>query len=271
MTGPGPDLPAVAVDLYRAAPESFVASRDALAKELKAQGDAESAAAVKALRRPTVGAWAVNQAAREEPGLVGALEAAGERLAEAQRQALSGERAADELREAGAQRREVVRRLTEVAVRALERAGRPSGAVRDEIAATFEAATLDPGVGARVRAGILDRTAAPVSGLGAIAGFTVLEGGAASTRRTPDRDAAAERAEAERLVRASERADATAGEAQGRATRARAAAEEAAPQAEVLEAAARDAEREAKRLASEAKTARARAERATRRLGDDPT
>ncbi|MBA3302292.1 MAG: hypothetical protein H0U26_00295, partial [Acidimicrobiia bacterium] len=40
--------------LYELAPEEFVAAREALAKELVAEGDRAAAKEVRALRRPTV-------------------------------------------------------------------------------------------------------------------------------------------------------------------------------------------------------------------------
>ena len=51
-------------DLFAGDPSGFVAARDALAKSLRAAGDREGAATVKALRRPSVAAWYVNVAAR---------------------------------------------------------------------------------------------------------------------------------------------------------------------------------------------------------------
>ena len=263
-----PSLPPAARDLFALDPDGFIAARDALAKELRDDGDAETAVAVKALRRPTVAAWAANQAARSDPELVQELLDAGERLAGAQRAVLSGKGAADVLRHAGDQRRELIRRLTDAAAAALDDAGRPSAGVRDEIAGTFEAATLDPEAATRVRAGVLERSVSPPSGLGGIEGFTVLQGGGSAPRRKapPERDSAKDRREAERVVRAADKADAAAADAQVRARSARDAADEAAGRAEELEATARAAERDARRLANEAKTARKRAERATRSL-----
>lgn len=261
-------LPRAARELYALEPEAFIGARDALVRELKADGETERAITVKGLRRPTVAAWAANQAARNEPDLVDELLAAGERLAGAQRHAQSGKGGADELRSAGIHRREAIRRLADAAIAALDRAGRPSDNVGDDIAGTLEAATLDPEVAAHLREGTLERTVVPPSGFGGIEGFRVLEGGAGpSTKgRALTRTAATDRREAERLVRESEGAEELAGAALDQAASARAAADEAARQAEELEAAARDAERDAKRLAGEAKTARARAERAVRQL-----
>ncbi len=54
--------------LYAGPPEEFIAGRDALAKELKADGDADAAKAVKKLRRPSVAAALVNRVALGHPG-----------------------------------------------------------------------------------------------------------------------------------------------------------------------------------------------------------
>ncbi len=56
-------LDAVSAELYGGAPADFVARRDELAKQARADGDRELATAIKALRRPTVGAWYLNLAA----------------------------------------------------------------------------------------------------------------------------------------------------------------------------------------------------------------
>jgi hypothetical protein len=252
-------------ELYAAEPEGFIAARDALAAELRAAGEEDRAAEVKRLRKPTVAAWGVDAAARSEPKLVDALLASGERLAGAQRQAMSGKRGTDDLRKATEERRTLIRQLTDAAVGALTDVGRAGENNRDEIAGTFEAATLDPAVAERIRAGLLDRTVQPASGLGSLEGFTVLEGGATAAppkKKTP----AAERREAERLVRDAEKAQAAADAAGDRARDARAAAADAARRAEEMAAAAHHADAEAKRLGAEAKTAQTRAERAVRRL-----
>ena len=60
-------------ELFALDPKDFVRERDALAKQLRANGDRDAAAQVKALRRPTVAAWAINAVARDEPEAVRAL------------------------------------------------------------------------------------------------------------------------------------------------------------------------------------------------------
>ena len=77
-------------ELFGLAPEEFVAARDGLARRLKREGDAETAARVKALRRPTLSAWAVNQLARARGRELEPLLDAGERLRSAHQDALAG-------------------------------------------------------------------------------------------------------------------------------------------------------------------------------------
>jgi hypothetical protein len=67
-------------DLYGLPLDEFTAARDAEAKRLRAEGDAEAAKAVKALRKPSRAAWAINRAVRSEPEAVKELVGAGERL-----------------------------------------------------------------------------------------------------------------------------------------------------------------------------------------------
>ena len=59
------DLVAATQGLYAGAPSDFVAHRDALAKQLRASGDRALAAAVKGLRRPSLGAWYLNVASHD--------------------------------------------------------------------------------------------------------------------------------------------------------------------------------------------------------------
>jgi hypothetical protein len=56
-----------ASDLYALPIEEFTQARNDLAARLKEEGDATEAARVKALKKPGVAAWAVNQLARQNP------------------------------------------------------------------------------------------------------------------------------------------------------------------------------------------------------------
>ena len=135
--------------LYALPPEEFVAARNALARTLPKPEAAE----VRKLRRPSVVAWAINQAVRRSPALVAALLDAGEALRAAQEAAVTGGGGGAALREATAARRDAVRRLAaEVGVRP-EYAG--------AVAATLEAATVDSSVAEALRAGRLEREVEP--------------------------------------------------------------------------------------------------------------
>ena len=101
-------------ELFGLAPEEFVAARDELARRLRREGDPEAAGRVKALRRPPLSAWAVNQLARGQEPALGRLLAAGERVRAAQRAAVAGGDAA-ELRAAAKAEREAVAALAAVA------------------------------------------------------------------------------------------------------------------------------------------------------------
>ena len=66
-------VPDAAHALFSLDPKDFVTARDQLAKKLQQEGDKDQAKAVKALRRPTIPIWALNQVAREQPNEIGAL------------------------------------------------------------------------------------------------------------------------------------------------------------------------------------------------------
>lgn len=249
------DAPERMKALYGLAPEAFTTARDALVRELMEAGEAGLAAETKKLRKPSVAAWAVNAAARNHPDDVAALLRAGDELQRAQRDAVEG-KGAGELLEATQARRKVIASLTDAAAEAL---GDRASAHRDAIAATLEAASVDPELGTHLREGTFEREAIPDAGLGSVEGFQLLPGGAAD----PDasEDDAAERAELERAAKdASRSADAAEREAERAAHR----AEQLREKARAASAAAEAAETDARRLADEARTERRRADRAER-------
>ena len=157
---PGEDLPDdVATEigaLFAGPPDAFVAGRDRLAAELKAEGQGGLAAEVKRLRRPTLAAWALNNVAHEQPDLVAGFRDAAAAVGRAQEQ---GDDPAA-LRAAIGAHRDTRRAVTDAAVETLARHGANAEAARDEIAATLDAAALDPGIGDALAAGRLERAAA---------------------------------------------------------------------------------------------------------------
>jgi len=76
-------------DLYRGPREAFIENRNALARRLQDDGLRELAATVRALAKPSISAWTVNQLWWKHREAYDALHAAGADLAELQRQAVS--------------------------------------------------------------------------------------------------------------------------------------------------------------------------------------
>lgn len=152
--------------LYAEMPARFIAARDALAARLKDAGDAEGAQQVKALRRPTVAAWAVDAVARDQAGDLSSLLRAGEDVASAQRQVAEGG-GADRLREATEGRRALIDRLVRAAAQALGAAGMAAPrATLDKVTDTLTAIASDPAAAERVRAGVLDKELPAPAGFG---------------------------------------------------------------------------------------------------------
>ncbi len=123
--------------LYQLPIAEFTAARNALAAERKAVGDKAGSARVKALAKPTVVAWAVNQLYFRERERWDALARAMAEVASAQRESASGSGAA-ELRDATRRKAETLQPLLRAAERRLAQAG---PAVLQRVAATLEAAT----------------------------------------------------------------------------------------------------------------------------------
>jgi hypothetical protein len=168
------DLQEVIDDLYARTPEEFTAARDELAKELKADGDAERAKAVRALRKPVRSAWAINRLVREDRDAVQELIAAGERLRAAQRRALSGG-GADELRERSDERRKLVGGLVQRAAGLLGDGEPPAPAIED-IGATLEAASIDDAAASAVLEGRLTKPLQRPAGFGDVVGLKTIPG-----------------------------------------------------------------------------------------------
>ena len=136
------DLDAALAALYQLPLEQFVATRDQLARRLRAAGDRTTARQVAALRRPPVSAWATNQLAHAAPNALAELLEVGAALRQAQQDALAGQPgAARQLRTATAHQRAAITRLSSRAETLLVRAGHAaSDATLARLAATLQAA-----------------------------------------------------------------------------------------------------------------------------------
>lgn len=141
------DFDTVAGELYGGDLAEFVSARNAAAKAAKAEGDADLAAKIRELRKPTTAAAIVNRLAREDPDELRELAELGDELRDAHTR-LAG----DELRALTRRRGELVRRIIH---------GLPSmsDSVSREVEATLEAVAADPGAAALAVAGRLTSVA----------------------------------------------------------------------------------------------------------------
>jgi hypothetical protein len=153
-------------DLYGLLPGEFTRARDARVKELRKE-DREAADAVKALRKPSVAAWALNQLARRRPKDLDRLLAAGEDLRSAQEELLEGgDRAA--FQKAAAKERELVAELSGEAAALAGEAGQSGTGLQEKVAGSLHAAALDPETADELRAGRLLREREAIGGFGAM-------------------------------------------------------------------------------------------------------
>ena len=143
--------------LYALPLDEFTPARDALARQLRTDGDRDGAAEVKALRKPNLPAWALNRVCHREPGQVEELLAAGARLQEAQAKLVSGgERGL--LRDAVAQERRSVDEVVALGERELTGSGHQiNAALQTKLHATAHAAAVSPEAGELLSLGRLIR------------------------------------------------------------------------------------------------------------------
>jgi len=155
-------------ELYALPPAEFTGARDERAKTLRKEGHRDDADAVKALRKPTMAAWALNQLARGRPKDLGRLLAAGENLQAAQEELLAGgDRKA--FQDAAAKERDEVAKLADEAAKlAVEAGERASPALTEKVAATLHAAALDEETAEELRTGRLVREREAIGGFGGV-------------------------------------------------------------------------------------------------------
>lgn len=191
-------LDEIAAELYALPPDGFTAARNARA----AAAEGELAKRVKALRKPTVAAWAVN------------LLAAGGQLADAVELSSALREAQDdldavELSKLGRQRRALVAALAGQAVSLAGEAGVVvSAAARDDVEKTINAAVVDAAAAAAVLSGRLVKPL-EAGDVDEAALADAVGGSLAGASPPPPRDDLAERRarrEAEKAAREAERA-----------------------------------------------------------------
>ena len=156
-------LTAVAADLYALPLDEFTKARNDRAADARAAGDRELAEQIKQLKKPSASAWAVNMLSRHRADEISQLLDLGAALREAQT-GLD----ADELRELGRQRQNLVAAVVRQARKVAAELGGPIGSsVADEVGQTLQAALADPDAAQAVTAGLLTRALSP-SGWGPI-------------------------------------------------------------------------------------------------------
>jgi hypothetical protein len=128
--------------LYGLPLDEFVRERDELARRLNRAGDRAAGAQIKALRKPTAGAWALNQAVRRRRAETDALLATGERLREAHQALLAGGDQAV-LRKTMDEERSLTSALADCAEVIASETGKSGPALRDRVRATLHAAAVD--------------------------------------------------------------------------------------------------------------------------------
>lgn len=223
-------------ELYAAPLDEFVKRRDALARSLRKDGRRDDAAAVAAVRKPSVPVWAANQLARRNRPAVARLLEVGDAMRGAMER---GEREA--FAEAQRDQAEALRKLRDAAGRLL---GDATDDMLDRFVATLRAASVDEELRPRLEAGRLEEEP-EAGGFGALAGMTLAP--APRERRKPAEETT-ERRRTERVAQAQE------------------ALREAKARQRELEAAVRKAERAAEKARRDADAAAAAVERAEENL-----
>ena len=155
-------------ELYALPLDEFTPARDQLAKQMRGDGDAEGAAAVKQLRKPSVAAWALNQVRHGGKKQADELIDAAADLGETQATLLAGG-GREDFDEASARERKLVEALVKRAAKELSAAGRPpSASTEEKLRTTLHAVATSEEARDAFAAGRLSTDFA-ASGFGAIA------------------------------------------------------------------------------------------------------
>lgn len=148
--------------LYGLPLDEFVRERDALAKSLRGEKRRDEATAVKALAKPTVAAWAVNQAVRSQAAAARELWEAGDALAAAQGKILAGKGSGADLRAASERERAAVEPLVDAARGLLSSSGGDlTETTLERVRQTLHAGAIDPDARDEIAAGRAVRERAP--------------------------------------------------------------------------------------------------------------
>ena len=176
------DLDAQLDRLYGLPLAEFTAARNDLARELRETGDPDAADEVKALPKPSLSAWTVNQLVRRERMQVRGLVTAAGRVRDAQSRLLQGD-GPEDLQRAVERQRDVVESLVASAKGLLDAEGHPATqATLDRVRGTLTAVAGDEEGQRLVEKGRLSGDLDP-SGFGPLALGTATGGRAPKARR----------------------------------------------------------------------------------------
>ncbi|MEA2452019.1 MAG: hypothetical protein QOG04_729 [Actinomycetota bacterium] len=176
-------------DLYALPIEEFTPARNALADRLKAEGNKDEASVVRALKKPSVAAWTINQLARTQPDDIEELFR--------MRDAIESASSAVELRSRAEERRRLLTRLVNDARRLLTQGGHaPAASTIEKVSGSLLAA--DDDTRDQVVTGTLTRELTPTtSSFGAFGSFDAMSVEFDDEPDEPDPHAERLRAEAE--------------------------------------------------------------------------
>lgn len=145
------DFEEAADALYAAPAADFIATRNELAKRLKADGDQVGSTRLKAMRKPTVAAWVANLVSRKLPDELDDLLELGDEFREA-----TADLDGDRLRELTPRRHQILDKVAKEAGRLASDDGQKVSAdVGQKLRETLDAALIDPAAGDAVREGRL--------------------------------------------------------------------------------------------------------------------
>lgn len=159
--------------LYQGSLDAFTLARNELAAQVKAAGGSEKAAGIKALTKPSVSAWAVNQLFWKARREYDALMKAGARLRDVQQAVLEGRRG-DLRKVSEARQAALIEALDRAMALAAEGGHAASPALRQRSARTLDALAAYGGTPPGGSPGRLTRDLDP-PGFSALAGLTDLD------------------------------------------------------------------------------------------------
>jgi hypothetical protein len=177
MSAESSSIPEQAIELFAEPLDRFTSARNELASELKEKGQNAEAGKVRALKKPNLAAWAINQLARSRKQDVAELLEVTEQMTVAS--------TPQEVREAIEERNRRVRALVDAAETILEEGGHSAGAsTLQQIMRTFYAAHPE-GERDRLLHGTLERPL-DSSGFGDVPGLSLETPQAEETSRGDD-------------------------------------------------------------------------------------